>query len=103
MSRVVANVPIGMQCDHISLNRLDNRRSNLRVATSSQNAQNKFAYRNNTTGFKGVDFRKSDNKYRARIQIDKKSITLGLFNTVEAAAYEYAIAASKFHGRFARV
>lgn len=100
MSRVVANVPDGLQCDHISLNRCDNRRANLRIATYSQNAQNKFVYKNNKTGFKGVDF--SHGKYRARIQIDRKSVMLGLFSTSEEAGLAYSNASKMIHGEYGR-
>lgn len=102
MSRVVLNAPDGVQCDHISLNRLDNQRTNLRLATHAQNIHNRVAPKTNTSGFKGVDFRKSGNKYRARIQVNCKSITLGVFRTAKEAANAYIVAAGKLHGQFAR-
>lgn len=102
MSRVVAQVPDGLNCDHISLDRLDNRRCNLRVATDSQNSQNKGLYRNNKTGVKGVDVRQ-DGKFRARIQLNKKSVGLGLFSSLEQAASAYRAAAKYYHGEFARL
>lgn len=103
MSRVVMSVPDGFQCDHISLNRCDNRRANLRVASHAQNNCNKHACKNNTSGAKGVDFRKWDRKYRARIGFNKKSIHLGNFSTLEEASVAYSIAAKKYHGEFANL
>jgi hypothetical protein len=103
MSRVVARVPNGAQCDHRSLDRCDNRRSNLRVATPSQNACNKHVYKNSRTGAKGVDFHKWSGKYRARIQIDKKPIMIGYYPTIQQASEAYAEAAAKHHGEFARL
>jgi len=46
--------PPGMKCDHINLNKLDNRRHNLRLATNSQNGANVKKSRSNTSGYKGV-------------------------------------------------
>lgn len=41
---------------------------------------------NNTSGYKGVSFVKSKNKYRAYITLRQKQISLGLYNTAEEAA-----------------
>lgn len=41
MHRLIAQTPAGYVTDHKNLNRLDNRRENLRTATRSQNAANK--------------------------------------------------------------
>lgn len=102
MSRVVANTPDGFQCDHISLNRLDNRRANLRLASPVQNNYNKSVLKNNACGVKGVHCQKDYKKYRARIGVNGKCIYLGVFETVEMAAAAYSEAAHKYHGEFAR-
>jgi hypothetical protein len=101
--QIIGKPPKGSYCDHISLDKCDNRRSNLRFATHSQSNCNKFTYKNNTTGVKGVDFRRAENKFRARIQVNKRSITLGLFDSVREAAIAYAEAAKKLHRQFARI
>jgi hypothetical protein len=87
--------------DHINYDKLDNRKSNLRVVTHSQNMQNQKKYCNNTTGYKGVYLIKNQ-KWRAIITINKKRKHLGSYHTAEAAAHAYDSAARIYHGEYAR-
>lgn len=101
MHREVLNVPAGMETDHVNRNKLDNRKSNLRICTSTQNKQNQPAKPYNTSGFKGVCWHKGFDKWTARIRVDRKQINLGCFSTAEEAAKVYDVAARKYHGEFA--
>jgi len=83
-------------------NTLDNRRSNLRVASSSQNAQNRIVTCRNTSGYKGVSFYKRYEKWMAFINIARKRIFLGYFKTFEAARDARLRAEPYVHGDFAR-
>jgi len=84
--------------DHIDRNPSNNKISNLRLATRSENMQNiSLCQNNNTTGFLGVSTRKDINKYRASIRVNKKYIHLGYFYTPEAAHEAYLIAKRKHH------
>lgn len=91
--------------DHRNGNALDNQRDNLRISTHAQNMQNQKINSKNTSGFKGVGFRKDSGLWRARISVNGKRITLGHFNTAEEAAIAYNEAAEneKFYGAFARL
>ncbi len=91
------------QIDHINNNPGDNRFCNLREATHSENMMNKSRYANNKSGFKGVHLHKQSKRWRARIRIDNKNISLGLFDTPQLAYAAYCSAAYKLHGEFARV
>ena len=90
------------QLDHVNMNRSDNRISNLRVASFSENNRNKAIQSNNTSGHKGVCFHKGTNKFHAKITVNKKTISLGYFKTLEEAASEYQQAVKEHHGEFAR-
>ena len=79
--------------DHINGNSLDNRIENLREATQSLNGANSKLANTNTSGFKGVTWRKDTKKWMAQITKNKKHYNLGSFESIEAAATAYRIAA----------
>lgn len=87
--------------DHINGDGGDNRISNLRLATESQNCQNRRMRSNNTSGFKGVYFYKASKTWRASISFEKKRILIGNFPTPEKAAAAYDEAAQKLFGQYA--
>jgi hypothetical protein len=71
--------------DHINRNPDDNRICNLRIATSSQNQQNTKIRKTNVSGFKGIGYDKKENKWRARITFEEKTICLGRHKTIDLA------------------
>lgn len=75
------------QIDHINSNRTDNRITNLRVATRSQNQQNTGLTKANKSGRKGVYFR--DGKWLAQAQINGKKYHLGRHKTIDEASRTY--------------
>jgi hypothetical protein len=90
------------QIDHINGDRSDNRISNLREATLSQNASNRKRRADNACGFKGV-YRSARGRFEARMRVNGQLKYLGHFNTAEEAHAAYCAAAYKLHGEFARV
>ena len=71
--------------DHINHNPLDNRRSNLRLVTNSQNMQNrKGAAKGSCTGIRGAYWNPKSKKYYAKIKAEK-NIYLGYFDSMEKA------------------
>ena len=89
--------------DHIeSGNTLLNTEANLRIANSSQNAQNKRMDRGTASGFKGVYLDQRTGKYLVRIMVDRKSRHLGYTKTAEEGHALYCAAATRLHGEFAR-
>lgn len=91
------------EVDHIEPRAtLNNQKSNLRYATRVENQFNKRAYRTNTSGYKGVHWDRVRLKWRASIQVRRRSIFIGRFNSKKAAILAYRKAATEHHGEFAR-
>jgi hypothetical protein len=89
-----------VEIDHANLNRADDRWTNLREATRPQNNWNTRTPLTNTSGYKGVS-RKRD-KWRARIKVNGREISLGHFDTPERAFIAYIFASWDHHGEYGR-
>jgi hypothetical protein len=87
--------------DHANGNGLDNRRENLRPATHVQNSRNTVAHKNGLSRYKGVGFHSLNGRWRARIKVGAKHISLGVYASEEEAARAYDAAARKYFGEFA--
>lgn len=96
------SIPSDITVDHINGNPLDNRLSNLRLATHAENCANKGWYRNNSSGYKGVHWHKRDRKWIAVIQCNKRQTQLGSFDSPEIAYEAYVRASKLLHGEFSR-
>lgn len=84
--------------DHANRDVLDNRRSNLRWATATEQLANTKRL-GTASGYKGV--LRHHFKWRAVINVNKKRLHLGLFATPEDAARAYDAAAIEAWGDFA--
>jgi len=89
--------------DHINRIRNDNRISNLRLATRSENNANRPALAKSKSGIKGVSWDKEKRKWAAFIRKDYKTIALGRFNKIEDAAEAYRKKAAELYGDFGRL
>ena len=104
MKRMLGHdIPDGMEIDHIDGNGLNCARPNLRLATKSQNGVNRGKNKNNTSGYKGVQWSKQKNKWMATIWVKDKSEYIGYFDTRELAYEAYCQKAKELHGEFANL
>ena len=87
------------QIDHINHDPTDNRIINLREVSGSENNRNRTLQTNSTTGYTGVVWHKTNNKYIAHIQVNNKHIHLGSYDNLEEAieARELANINYNFH------
>ena len=88
----------GYDYDHENRNPLDNRKENLRVASSQENSRNRTIQRNNTSGFVGVSWHKRSNKWTAQIKVDGQLIHLGIFTEKYDAIIARLKAEMKYFG-----
>jgi len=103
LHRVILRAPQGVEVDHINRNRLDNRRCNLRFATSGEQARNVSLNARNTTGYKGVSFLQGAQRWSATVKFEGAAYYMGVFRSPEAAAFAYDFAARALHGQFAAI
>jgi hypothetical protein len=101
MSNFVLDLPIGVRVDHANRKTLDNQRRNLRICTYSQNCRNAFSKSSNSSGFKGVSWKKANKKWCAQIKTNGTVKHLGLFESPHDAALAYDAAALAASGEFA--
>jgi len=93
----------GCEIDHKDMDGLNNRMSNLRLATKSQNACNRKITSKNKSGSKGVFFHSQSQIWEAGIKINGKKIYLGRFKNKDDAINARVLNTEKYHGDFARI
>lgn len=102
LHRLIMLPDAGLEVDHVNGNGLDCRRSNLRIVTHAENAKNLPVSSQNTSGVPGVSWDRHRNKWRAHIRHQGKALSLGRFDTKEAAIQARKDAEARLVGEFAR-
>jgi len=102
MHRQILNAQHGDEIDHCYGCGLDNRRTNIRFCTMSQNCQNQRPTKGKSSNFKGVSWHKNTKKWQVRIIHNRKNICLGYFLSEIEAAKAYDKKAKQLFGEFAR-
>lgn len=100
--RLIMNPPDNMDVDHIhgDKSRNDNRKSNLRIVSTSQNCMNKRMMKTNTSGTVGVTWHKQSQRWRAIIGINGEYIYIGGFINKDDAIKARKEAEDKYFGEY---
>lgn len=92
----------GTTIDHINRNKLDNRKSNLRFCTTSENMRNCANTKGSVVNELGISMT-AEGRYRARIMLNRKEINLGHYDTLEEAVQARIQGEQKYFGEFAPI
>lgn len=101
--RYVLNYSDSYYVDHINGDKLDNRVSNLRIATFVQNCMNRTTTRNSSSQYIGVTYNKRRNKWIAYITFNRERIHLGAFENELDAAICRDTASKKYFQEFCKL
>lgn len=100
MHRVILPPSPGLEIDHINGDKLDNRRSNLRVVTHAENMKN-VRHKLPKNGYRGVY--PNHKRWGVKITHNMVHIYIATFDTPREAGYVYDQVASQLFGEFARL
>ncbi len=105
LHREIMNAPAGFLVDHRNGETMDNRRDNLRIATTCQNMQNRRVKKKQgaSSRFIGVYFDKGRKNWIYQLRANGKLVSTGRFATEVDAARARDMAALKYHGEFANL
>lgn len=98
--RLIMGFPNNMNIDHINHDTFDNRKTNLRIVTVSQNAMNHIKGSNNTSGITGVVWVKDRNKWKSQIKANGRIIFLGEYSNFEEAIKARKEAEERYFGEY---
>lgn len=102
LHREIMSAASDVQVDHIDGNGLNNARSNLRIATRSENSRNRRLDVDSSSGLKGVYYDHARHKWIAKIRYDGRQRYIGRFNSADEAHRAYCEQSKIRHGAFGR-
>lgn len=102
LHRFIMGAPSGIDVDHISMEKWDNRKPNLRFATRAQNGWNRGLSSRNKSGHKGIHFCKKRGKWVVQIKANRRTVFSKRFASLEEAQRAHSEGVAKYHGEFAR-
>lgn len=82
--------------DHKNRRQSDNRWKNIRPLGRRRNSFNRSLNKNSTTGFRGVS--RFGKRFRASLRIDRRYVSIGLFDDPESAAIAWTKVAREQYG-----
>ena len=100
LHRQIMGEPAG-EVDHKNRTPLDCRTANLRACSHAQNHANRGLASNNTTGYRGVAWMRTRNKWRARLKVNQTELHLGCFDNKDDAIRARLTAERQHFGEFA--
>jgi len=92
MHRLVNDTPEDKVTDHINGNTLDNRKDNLRSVNQGENMRNRGKMTNNTSGYVGVCWCKSSEKWQASVHGTINKVRTTLWSALFSDKIEAAVA-----------
>jgi len=101
LHRIIMDNPPGFEIDHISGDKLDNRRSNLRLANKAQNRTNTPKRNGTASRFKGVAWNRRLGRWHAQLTSQGVHYSGGYFHSETLAALAYDAMARRLHGKYA--
>lgn len=101
MHRLIIGAPIGFHVDHINGDGLDNRRSNLRLCSASQNLMNRGANKNSRSGYKDIFWQKDRQRWFVQVMKDGRKYNGGRHKTLEEAIIKRNNLLNSLHKEFA--
>lgn len=100
MHDLVMNVGSNFSVDHIHHKTNDNRKTELRTVTHSNNCMNRHFNQNTKSGVTGVTWCEDMSKWRVRIGVNNKRITIGYFADIDKAINARKQAEEKYFGEY---
>jgi hypothetical protein len=97
--RLILPVNKNDQVDHIKHKTNDNRKSELRIVTGTQNNMNRSIQSNNTSGVTGIYWDKSKQRWCSEIMVNRKKIYLGVYKDFNKAIQARKEAEEKYFGK----